>query len=89
AKNAPAYTTIAYTAAAVAIPLVAYISNDVLDFKGRIQTPLDSFFTLNKLFDKDAVLSAHEASEVYNTFWENPAEAIGRVQTDIGKLYQN
>lgn len=58
-----------YSAASLVAGVAAsYFADDFLDFKERLEIPIDSFCTLNRFFDDRNILSKKEAKQIYSTF---------------------
>ena len=66
-----------------------YSTNDFLNFKDKIEIPIESFLTLNKFFDHEQIISEKEARKIYDKFFEDPVDAGKMIIDDIQKIYNN
>lgn len=79
-----------YSAASLVAGMTAsYFTDDFLDFKERLEIPIDSFCTLNRFFDDRNILSKKEAKKIYSTFKKDPSRALDLIVEDLKALYQN
>lgn len=69
--------------------LTAYASSDFIDFQNKIDLPVDSFLTVNKIFDKREIFSTKEVSRIYNKALHNPIDALTAIQKDAIEIYNN
>lgn len=74
--------------APVALSLTYYF-DDFLDFKSKLEVPLNSFLRANKFFDSDDIFSIREVKKISNKFLENPIESFNIIIEDIKKIYYN
>lgn len=68
---------------------ISHFSDDFFCYKNKLNTPLDSFVTLNRLFDENNVLSKEEGHKLYDLFLESPTKGMERLYDDAKQLYQN
>ena len=79
-------TSIASAGAGV---LFSAVNSDFLNFKQSIQTPLEAFFTINRFFDKEEILSAKELGKIQAKLWEDPIAGFELIKNDIQEVYEN
>lgn len=83
------YGNILSVGASVAGLALPYFVDDFLDFRNKLDVPMDSFNLINEMFDQNKTFSSQEAYEIYKLARENPYEAVLRVKKDALELYNN
>ncbi len=79
-----------YSAASLVAGVAAsYFTDDFLDFKERLEIPIDAFCTLNRFFDDRNILSKKEVEKIYETYKKDPSKAFDLIMEDLKALYQN
>ena len=51
--------------------------------------PVDSFLTINRIFDEKEILSRKEAVRIYNKFLESPMDGLTAIKEDVVEIYNN
>lgn len=88
-QSFPAYKIFIQGTSFVLSGLTAYASNDFINFQNKIDLPLNSFLTVNKIFDKGEIFSTKEVSKIYNKALNNPIDALVAIQEDAIEIYNN
>jgi ABC-type dipeptide/oligopeptide/nickel transport system ATPase subunit len=74
---------------AAAAPAISYLTDDFLNVKEKINIPLESFVTLNQLFDEKGIISKAEAVKIYNQMLEDPYGAFETIKNDCYEALNN
>jgi ABC-type multidrug transport system ATPase subunit len=88
-KIAPNYQTPINICFFTCSAVISSYSDDFLDYRSKIEIPLGSFFTINKLFDKKNISSQSQIDITYNKFLESPIEALNITVNNIIEMYNN
>ncbi len=67
----------------------SYYTDDFIDFHNKLELPLNSLSTLNKVFDERKIFSMQEVSKIYNKFIESPMDALVYIKEDWLEVYNN
>jgi energy-coupling factor transporter ATP-binding protein EcfA2 len=86
---APAYKPFIYGCNLALSTASSYNTNDFMSFKEKIDTPMDSFFTVNKLFDHKEIISTNERQRIYDAFNRSSLEGLNVIREDIIELWKN
>lgn len=78
-----------YASAYPSSAALTYLTDDFLDFRQKLGTPLESFLILNQLFDKNQTLSMQEANRIWEVAKVNPTQALSIIKEDAIELYNN
>ncbi len=89
AKHFPQYSLPIYGSAIALGAIMPKITNDFFDFRNKTEIPLESFATINKIFDDKNILSSNEFNKIYNKFFEDPKEAANIISNDFKEIYKN
>ncbi len=89
AQRFPEYTLLIHSLSLAFSGTFAYFSSDFLDFNNKIDMPVDSFLTINRIFDEKEILSHKEAARLYNKFLENPLGGLIALKEDAVVIYNN
>lgn len=68
---------------------LSYFSEDFLDFKTKIDLPLDAFMQVNRFFDEKEILSKKELKKIYNLSFQDPLAALKCIYNDCKALWNN
>ena len=85
----PSYKTPIYFCSLATSTLITTYTDDFLDYKKKIETPLGAFLTITKLFDEKNIISEKEMDKIYDKFLESPIEAIDIITNDFSEIYNN
>ncbi len=69
-------------------PLISYLTEDFLDYK-TLSSDIDSLLSVNKLFDKEEVLSKKELMKIYDKLYDDPKDAFNTILKDSEILVAN
>lgn len=88
-QSFPAYKIFIQGTSYALSALTAYVSSDFIDFQNKIDLPVDSFLTVNKIFDKGEIFSTKEIVRICNKALHNPIDALIAIQEDAIEIYNN
>ncbi len=79
-------SVVAHTVMGVALP---YFSDDLFDYKAKLQEPIESFLAINQMFDEDNVLSFEHLQNLGSKAYQKPTEGYRLLKEYCTKLYEN
>jgi ABC-type uncharacterized transport system fused permease/ATPase subunit len=85
----PQYSGPIYAAGAAVASFMTYNVDDFFSFQKKLEIPLQSFLTINKMFDKSDIISEREANRIYTAMTKDPTEALSIIYEDARELYNN
>lgn len=86
----PAYgLPIYFTAHAVLGFVLPYFSDDVFDYNNKLQTPIESFVKINRLFDEKHLFSTQSLRNIIAHIYQNPRATFSIVQNYFKELAEN
>ncbi|MFN7039446.1 MAG: ATP-binding cassette domain-containing protein [Alphaproteobacteria bacterium] len=85
----PNLTLPIYAATCTVPAVLSYFADDFLDFNEKLNLPLDSFLTVNSLFDTKEIISWKNLKLIQNTLYENPYEGMKLILDNLSEVYNN
>lgn len=86
---APNYRIPIYLCSMISSGIITTYTDDFLDYKNKIETPIGAFLTISKLFDDKNIISQNEIQKIYDKFAESIFEGTSVLANDISEIYNN